>query len=90
MPLADSLEKELFRYKKGRDCAAVRFLKASKLSREDAEAYRAVLENINPHSADFLPATRLAALARSEGYSVSASSIDRHRNQTCPCYRVVD
>lgn len=89
MPLANSLKQELSDYKSGRYCVAVKFLKNSELSKEDIEAYKAILNNKDPHSADFLPANRLAILVRNEGYRISASSIDRHRAQDCPCYRMV-
>lgn len=89
MPLANSLKKELSNYKDDRHCAAVKFLKSSELSKEDIEAYKAILNNKDPYSADFLPATRLAILVRNEGYRISSSSVDRHRAQDCPCYRMV-
>lgn len=89
MPLADSLKEELSNYKDKRYCAAVKFLRTSDLSKEDIEAYKTILNNTDPYSTDFLPASRLASLVRSEGYSISASSVDRHRSQDCPCYRMV-
>lgn len=90
MPLADSLKQEVSKYTKGKHyCAAVKFVHTADISKEDVKAYETILNNSDQFSDDYLPSTRLAALVRSEGYRVSASSIERHRAQDCPCHRVV-
>jgi len=88
MPLADKLDSSLKQYKaKQQFCAAIKVALTDSLSEKDVEAYKTVLENTNTLDPEYLPSTRLSIILRQEGLRVSTSSLERHRNKTCTCYK---
>jgi hypothetical protein len=58
-----------------------------KLSKEDVDSIIKVI-NATPESINYIPNTKLSAVLRQEGYDVSPSAVDRHKNKTCSCYRI--
>ena len=57
-----------------------------KLSEKDVKAVLAII-NSKPGDEAHVPNIRLAYALREEGYDVSPSSVDRHRNGICACQR---
>jgi hypothetical protein len=67
-------------------CRLMQVTVDSSLPKEDAESILKVI-NANPDSENYIPNSKLAAVLRQEGYDVSSSAVDRHKNKTCSCYR---
>lgn len=87
MALSDALQTEIKRYALRGECTVAKVAELH-LSGEDKELYLKVLNNSNQRDPEFLSTEKLAHVMRAEGYEgVSPSSINRHRNKICPCYR---
>jgi len=87
MALSDAIQNEIKKYSKRVECTVAR-IATLELSDEDREVYLKTLNNKNAKDPDFLSTEKLSQVMRDEGYEgVSPSSINRHRNQLCTCYR---
>jgi hypothetical protein len=87
MALADRLKTAQYRYKDNFACKLIAITKDSRLSQEDVTALISII-NSKPGDEDHVPNIRLAYALREEGFDVSPSSVDRHRNGICACSRV--
>lgn len=87
MALSDALQTEIKKYSLRGECTVAKLAELH-LSGEDKELYLKVLNNSNQRDPEFLSTEKLAHVMLAEGYEgVSASSINRHRNKICPCFR---
>ncbi len=88
MALADRLKTAQYRYKEDNfACKLIAITKDSKLTDKDVAALLSII-NSRPGDEDHVPNIRLAYALREEGYDISPSTVDRHRNGICACSRV--
>lgn len=67
-------------------CKIGHLIHDSKLPKQDRENLDAVL-NVSESDPARIPNSTLGAILREEGYDISNSAVDRHRNKSCSCYR---
>lgn len=67
-------------------CKLMSVTLSPRLSEEDVD-YLIKTINAVPGDELHMPNTRLAQALREEGFDVSPSAVDRHRNQICSCKR---
>jgi hypothetical protein len=87
MALADRLKTAQYRYKDNFLCKLMAITKDSKLTEKDVNSLLKII-NSRPGDEDHVPNIRLAYALREEGYDISPSTVDRHRNGICACSRV--
>lgn len=87
MSLAERLRAATSNYKSNFLCKLMRITLDPKLSKEDVEALIQII-NSTPLDEDHVPNIRLSHALREEGYDVSPSAVDRHRNGICSCNRL--
>jgi hypothetical protein len=87
MALADRLKTAQYKYKDNFVCKLMAITKDARLSKEDVSALLSII-NSRPGDEDHVPNIRLAYALREEGFDVSPSAVDRHRNGICACTRV--
>lgn len=87
MALAERLQTVKYSYKqKTSACKLIKVTQDPTLSESDVSALLAVI-NSQPGDEAHVPNIRLAFALREEGYDVSPSAVDRHRNGVCACQR---
>ena len=87
MALAERLRAANERYQNTFVCKLMQVTLDPKLAEDDVDAIIKII-NSSPRDEDHVPNTRLAYALREEGYDVSPSAVDRHRNRICACYRL--
>lgn len=87
MALADRLKTAQYKYKDNFLCKLMAITKDGKLNEKDVAALLKII-NSRPGDEDHVPNIRLAYALREEGYDISPSTVDRHRNGICACSRV--
>ncbi len=88
MALADRLKTAQYKYKADNFvCKLMAITKDGKLNEKDVNALLKII-NSRPGDEDHVPNIRLAYALREEGYDISPSNVDRHRNGICACSRV--
>lgn len=87
MALSERLRQTRDQYKADSTvCKLMSVTLSPKLSEEDVDTLLKII-NAQPGDELHVPNVRLAQALREEGFDVSPSAVDRHKNNTCACRR---
>jgi hypothetical protein len=87
MDIAKKISNASVQHKTKMLCKLMQIINNPNLTKTDAEALTKTI-NADTQDLNYLPNTKLALLLTQEGYDISPSAVDRHKNGTCSCRRL--